>query len=69
MTLLGLTNMPETFLFNCSLLFTEYDIEVTTTDKKDAGMIHNAWIILEGDQRSSKEFIMENSAKTKILRK
>ena len=48
---------------------TAYEIEVTTTDKKDAGMIHNGWLVLEGDQRSSKEFILENSTKTKVLRR
>ena len=50
-------------------MHTAYEIEVTTTDKKDAGMLHNAWLILEGDQRSSKEFVMENSAKNKVLRR
>ncbi len=46
-----------------------YEIAVTTSDKKDAGMIHNAWLILEGEQKSSKEFVMENSVKSKVLRK
>ena len=42
---------------------------MTTTDKKDAGMVHNGWLILEGDQKSSKEFMMENSVKNKVLRR
>ncbi|XP_022094211.1 lipoxygenase homology domain-containing protein 1-like isoform X2 [Acanthaster planci] len=46
-----------------------YEISVTTTDKRDAGTTQNAWVILEGDLRSSREFVMENSAKKKILRK
>lgn len=50
-------------------LCSEYEIEVTTTDKKEAGMTHNAWLILEGDQKSSKVFLMENSAKNKKLRR
>ena len=52
-------------LFACS----EYEIEVTTTDKKEGGMAHNAWLILEGDQKKSKVFFMENSAQNKILRR
>lgn len=48
---------------------TAYEIEVTTSDKKDAGMIHHGWLILEGDKKSSKEFVLENSAKKKILRR
>ncbi|XP_071795423.1 lipoxygenase homology domain-containing protein 1-like [Asterias amurensis] len=46
-----------------------YEISVTTTDKRDAGTTQNAWLSLEGDLRSSKEFVMENSVKKKILRK
>ncbi|XP_071954737.1 lipoxygenase homology domain-containing protein 1-like [Antedon mediterranea] len=46
-----------------------YEISVSTTDKRDAGTYQNAWIILQGDLRSSKEFLMENSPKEKILRK
>ena len=49
--------------------FVAYEITVTTTDKKDAGMMHNGWVILEGDTRASKEFILENSAKNKVLRR
>ena len=52
-----------------SLSLTEYEVQVSTSDKKDAGTIHNAWLILEGDQRSSKELIMENGSRNKILRK
>ena len=55
-------------LNNCVLL-PAYEIEVVTSDKKDAGMIHNAWIILDGDIKSSKEFVMENSSKKQILRR
>ena len=53
----------------CVSMFPAYEIEVTTTDKKDAGMIHNAWIILDGDLKSSKEFVMENSSKKQVLRR
>ena len=51
------------------VLLPAYEIEVITSDKKDAGMIHNAWIILDGDIKSSKEFVMENSSKKQILRR
>ena len=57
-----------TGLKECVLL-PAYEIEVITSDKKDAGMIHNAWIILDGDIKSSKEFVMENSLKKQILRR
>ncbi|CAH1787210.1 unnamed protein product [Owenia fusiformis] len=50
-----------------------YEIEVTTSDKANAGMVHNGWLQLEGKlegkKKTSKEFVMENSAKKKILRK
>ncbi|XP_013416715.1 lipoxygenase homology domain-containing protein 1 isoform X2 [Lingula anatina] len=47
-----------------------YEITVTTSDKKDGGTTQNAWLILEGeDKKKSKEFLMENSAKNKILRR
>lgn len=46
-----------------------YEIEVKTSDKKDGGTIHNGWIILEGEKRTSKCFRLENSATHKILRK
>jgi hypothetical protein len=42
---------------------------VTTSDKQDAGMMHNAWLVLVGEQRSSKEFLMTNSARHKVLRR
>ena len=31
--------------------------------------MHNGWLMLVGEQKTSKEFIMENSARTKILRR
>ncbi|XP_070566658.1 lipoxygenase homology domain-containing protein 1-like isoform X2 [Ptychodera flava] len=46
-----------------------YIITVLTGDKRDAGTQHNAWLVMEGDKRTSREFIMENSARNKILRK
>ena len=46
-----------------------YDIAITTTDKQEAGMSHHAWLILEGDQRISKELVMENSSRTKLFKK
>ena len=49
-------------------LLSVYEIEVATTDKKDGGTIHNAWLILEGSLKTSKVFQMENSNQNKILR-
>ncbi|KAH9519113.1 Lipoxygenase y domain-containing protein 1 [Bulinus truncatus] len=48
---------------------TVYEIEVTTTDKKEGGTMHNGWIILEGKQGTSKVFQLKNSAQNKILRR
>lgn len=31
--------------------------------------MHNAWLMLEGDKKKSKEFIMHNSAVHKLFRK
>ncbi|ESO97796.1 hypothetical protein LOTGIDRAFT_208950 [Lottia gigantea] len=46
-----------------------YDIEITTTDKKEGGTIHNGWIVLEGLKRKSNIFLLENSPQRKILRR
>nr|KAG5694176.1 hypothetical protein BaRGS_016022 [Batillaria attramentaria] len=46
-----------------------YEIEVTTTDKKEGGTIHNGWLILEGTKDTSKVFVLNNSAQNKILRR
>ena len=48
---------------------TAYEIVVHTSDKKDAGTLHNGWLVLEGDLKKSKPFLMENSKTNKILRK
>ena len=50
-------------------VFPAYQINVLTSDRQDAGTQHNAWIILEGDERTSQEFLMENSSRHKILRR
>ncbi|XP_050409617.1 lipoxygenase homology domain-containing protein 1 [Patella vulgata] len=46
-----------------------YDIEISTTDKRDGGTMHNAWMILEGTKRKSKTLMFENSPQNKILRR
>ncbi len=45
-----------------------YEIEVTTSDKKNAGTTQNAWIIIEGKKKSEK-FYMRNTQTKKILRR
>ena len=32
-------------------------------------MMHNAWLILEGDKKKSREFLMKNSPVHKVFRK
>lgn len=46
-----------------------YQIEVVTSDIPEAGTQHNAWLVLAGDLTESEEFIMENTARRKILRR
>lgn len=47
-----------------------YEIEVTTSDKKNAGTTQNAWIILEGNKKKrSDKFYMRNTQTKKILRR
>jgi len=50
-------------------VFSAYEITVLTSDRQDAGTQHNAWLILEGSERSSEEFVMKNSSRNKILRR
>lgn len=46
-----------------------YEITILTSDKKDGGMMHNAWLIIEGTKRKTKEFFMKNSPVHKVFRK
>ena len=49
---------------------TEYEITMVTSDKRDAGTTQNVMIALIGEKKSTtKEFVVENSSKTKILRR
>jgi hypothetical protein len=48
---------------------TDYEININTSDKRDAGTTQNAWIVLIGESRESKQFLMENSVENKILRR
>ncbi len=45
-----------------------YEIEVTTSDKQNAGTTQNAWIIIEGNKKKSERFYMKNKPHNKILR-
>ena len=46
-----------------------YEITIVMSDKKEGGMMHNAWLILEGDKKKSREFLMKNSPVHKVFRK
>ena len=46
-----------------------YEIEVSTVDKAEAGTGYNAWIVLEGDLKTSSEFLMENTGRNRILQR
>jgi hypothetical protein len=45
-----------------------YEIEVTTSDKQNAGTTQNGWIIIEGNKKKSERFYMKNKPHNKILR-
>jgi hypothetical protein len=46
-----------------------YEIEVITSDKKNAGTTQNGWIILAGKKKESEKFYMRNTQTKKILRR
>ena len=46
-----------------------YEIEVTTSDKRDAGTTQNGWVILIGKKKRSEKFYFKNTPQKKILRK
>ena len=47
-----------------------YEIEVTTSDKRNAGTTQNAWIIIEGkNKKRSEKYPMKNTQNRKILRR
>lgn len=50
-------------------LYLAYEITIATSDKQDGGMMHNAWVRLEGDKKKSREFLMKNSPVHKVFRK
>lgn len=54
-------------LFLCLSLV--YDITILTSDKQQAGTTQNASLMLEGENGSSKQLIIENSASKKVLRR
>ena len=53
------------FLF----FFVAFELTFLTSDKQNAGTTQNAWIVLEGEERKSQEYVIENSAKNKVLRR
>ena len=46
----------------------QYEIEITTSDKQNAGTTQHGWIVLEGARKRSKKFYMKNTPHNKILR-
>lgn len=48
---------------------TTFELTFLTSDKQNAGTTQNAWIVLEGEERKSQEYPIENSAKNKVLRR
>ena len=50
-------------------IFSAFELTFLTSDKQHAGTTQNAWIVLEGDERKSQEYQIENSAKNKVLRR
>jgi len=48
---------------------TTFELTFLTSDKQHAGTTQNAWIVLEGEERKSQEYQIENSPKNKVLRR
>ena len=49
--------------------FSEFELTFVTSDKQNAGTSQNAWVILEGEERKSQEYQIENNPKNKVLRR
>lgn len=49
--------------------FSALELTFLTSDKQHAGTTQNAWIVLEGEERRSQEYKIENSARNKVLRR
>lgn len=45
-----------------------YEVEVTTSDKQNAGTTQHGWIIIEGSRKRSEKLYMKNTPHKKILR-
>lgn len=56
------------FVFSLYAL-TAFELTFLTSDKQHAGTTQNAWIVLEGEERKSQEYQIENSPKNKVLRR
>lgn len=46
-----------------------YDITILTSDKQQAGTTQNASLMLEGENGSSKQLIIDNNPSKKVLRR
>lgn len=44
-----------------------FELTFATSDKQNAGTSQNAWVILEGEERKSQEYHIENNPKNKVL--
>ena len=49
--------------------FSVFELTFLTSDKQHAGTSQNAWVILEGEERKSQEYQIENNPKNKVLRR
>ena len=47
--------------------FSVFELTFVTSDKQNAGTSQNAWVILEGEERKSQEYHIENNPKNKVL--
>ena len=46
-----------------------YQIEITTSDKDDAGTTQHGWIVLMNRRKQSEKFYMKNTERKKVLRR
>ncbi len=49
--------------------FAAFEAKVFTADKKNAGTAHSLYLVLVGDQRSSKVFAFKNSSRSPVLQR
>ena len=56
-------------MFTAVRFLAAYEVTFLTSDKHNAGTTQNGWIVLEGEDGKSQEYLIENSVKNKVIRR